>query len=54
VAQSVKRLPLAQVMIPGMEPHVGFPDHQGACFLPFPLLLPMLMLSPINKILKNK
>ena len=46
MAQWVKYLPLAQIMILGFQPHIGLPARQGACFsLSLFLLLPLLVLS---------
>ena len=60
VAQSVKHLPSAQVMISGSWDRApcggGFPHSAGSLLLPHPLLLPLLVLSfslsQINKIFK--
>ena len=56
VAQMVKHLPSAQVMIPGsldQAPRVGLPAQWGACFsfslCPAPLFVRVLSLSQINK-----
>ena len=48
VAQLVKHVPLAWVMIPGfwIEPHIGLPALQGVCFfLPLPETPPACALS---------
>jgi len=62
VAQLVKRLPSAQVMIPeswDRVPHRAPPSLWGACFslclcLPLPLLVLSLSVKQINKIFKKK
>jgi len=60
VAQSVKRLPSAQVMIPGSRDRVPHraPRSEGSPLLPLPLPLPLPVLSLsvklTNKISKKK
>lgn len=47
MAQSVKHLPWGQVITQGpeIEPHIGLPVQQGACFSPFSGLILSLTIS---------
>ena len=55
MAQSVKRLPSAQVMIPGpgIEPHIGLPGEPASPSAYVPLPAHALSLKQINKIFEK-